>query len=149
LNAARGVLYDGAALLDTAAVFALLDDRDALHQSATQFFKANKTSLVWYAVDITAHESYTRIRYDLSREKAVAAYDLLRAEEVRVVRFGVEDEKSALELLQRFADQTLSFHDALCAAIMRRIGLYKVFTFDSDFWTMGFQVIPGTTASKR
>jgi predicted nucleic acid-binding protein len=35
------------------------------------------------------------------------------------------------------------------AAIMRRIGLYKVFTFDSDFWTMGFQVIPGTTASKR
>jgi len=149
VNAPSRVLYDHAALLDTAAVFALLDERDALHIDATQFFQANKTLLVWYAVDTTAHESYTRVRYDLTREKAFAAYALLRAADVRVIRFDVDDEEQACAILQKYADQTLSFQDALCAAIMRRIGLYKVFTFDSDFWTMGFQVIPGATPARR
>jgi predicted nucleic acid-binding protein len=149
LNAAPRVLYDHAALLDTAAVFALLDERDALHVQATQFFEANRGALAWYAVDTTAHESYTRVRYDLTREKAFAAYALLRATDVRLVRFSVTDEEQAFAILQRYADQVLSFQDALCAAVMRRMGIFKVFTFDSDFWTMGFQVIPGVTPSRR
>jgi predicted nucleic acid-binding protein len=143
------VLFRDAALLDTAAVFAMLDERDTLHDYATQFFQNHRRALTWFAVDTTAHESYTRARYDLSREKAVAAYSLLRAADVRLVRLDADDEERACAILERYADQTLSFQDALCAVIMKRLQIFKVFTFDADFWTLGFEVIPGGTAPRR
>jgi predicted nucleic acid-binding protein len=50
--------------------------------------------------------------------------------------------KDATILFDSAAD---SFHDALCAVTMHRAGIYKVFSFDSDFWTLGFEVMPGRT----
>ena len=143
------VLYRDAALVDTSAVFALFDETDQLHDEARRFFQTNKLGLAWYAIDTTAHESYTRVRYDLSRSKAVNAYSLLRGFCIQVVRHVPDDEEHAWLLLERYAEHALSFQDALCAAVMRRIGVFKVFTFDHDFWTMGFEVIPGLTARRR
>jgi hypothetical protein len=59
----RRVLYRDAALLDTAAVFALFDERDAFHVDATQFFQTNQTTLVWFAVDTTALLRYMHKKY--------------------------------------------------------------------------------------
>ena len=144
------ILYDGAALIDTSAVFMMFDKGDAHHALAKQFFKDNSKALVWYAVDTTAHESYTRVRYDLARRQtAVEAYALLRSAGVRLVRFSPDDEEKACSLLAKYGDHVLSFHDALCAVIMKRIGIFKVFTFDADFSTLGFNVIPGTTVKRR
>ena len=58
-------------------------------------------------------------------------------------RISPGDEKSALAILERFSEHAISFHDALCAAVMRRLGIYRVFTFDKDYWVMGFEVLPG------
>jgi predicted nucleic acid-binding protein len=140
------VLYEAAALIDTAAVVALFDSSDGRHEAARLFFAASECELTWFAVDATSHESYTRIRYNLNHATAAAAFGWLRSDRVRTLRFQPEDEDAALRTLKKYHDHALSFHDALCAAIMLRIGIYKVFTFDRDFWTMGFQVVPGTTA---
>ena len=139
------VVYDGAALLDTAAIYSLFDETDRLHAAAREFFTANLTTTVWFAVNTTSHECYTRIRYDLSHAKALAAFGLLRGVPIKTLPFEDADEANALQILRKYDDQALSFQDALCAAVMKRVGIYKVFTFDADFWTMGFQVIPGTT----
>jgi predicted nucleic acid-binding protein len=45
--------------------------------------------------------------------------------------------------LEKYSDQKISFHDALCAAVMLRIGAYRAFAFDKHFWIMGFEMLPG------
>jgi len=42
-------------------------------------------------------------------------------------------------------DPSEQFHDALCASVMKREGIYRVFTFDKHFWSFGFEVLPGAT----
>jgi predicted nucleic acid-binding protein len=102
--------------------------------------------LAWYAVNATSHESYTRLRYSVSHSKAIAAYEWLHATPVQTLPFGPDDEAAAVGMLRKYHDHSLSFHDALCAAVMLRIGVFKVFTFDSDFSTMGFAVVPGAAS---
>jgi predicted nucleic acid-binding protein len=47
--------------------------------------------------------------------------------------------------LERFKEHGLSFHDALVAAVMKRLGIYRAFAFDRHFWLFGFEVLPGRT----
>lgn len=54
-----------------------------------------------------------------------------------------EDLAKALGLMRKFADQGVSFTDCLSAAMMRRLGLRRVFGFDRHFEAMGFDVWPG------
>lgn len=85
------------------------------------------------------------MRYRSNLDQALACYDYLRGEDMKVLDFVEEDETRSRGLLAQYADQKLSYHDALCAAVMLRIGIGKVFTFDKDFWIFGFQVVPGST----
>jgi predicted nucleic acid-binding protein len=49
------------------------------------------------------------------------------------------------QLLMKYKDQKLSFHDALCVSVMKREGIFRIFTFDKHFWLFGFEVFPGAT----
>ena len=64
------------------------------------------------------------------------------------ITFDEKDEKVAYSDLNRFHEHSLSFHDALLASVMRRLGVYRIFSFDSHFWTFGFEVLPGQTKMK-
>lgn len=134
-------LYRQVSLIDTSAAIAFLDEREAHHKAAKVFFE-NPHNLTWVSVDVTAHEAFTRVRYGGDYLKAIKAFDFLRSMPVRHVTFELDDEKKALEILQKYSDHKLSFHDALCAAVMLRHGIYKIFTFDKDFLILGFQVLP-------
>ena len=74
---------------------------------------------------------------------ALAGYEFIRARDVKVLPFDQDDEDAALRSLRKYADKELSFHDALCAAVMKRNGIFKIVSFDSDFFAFGFEVIPG------
>lgn len=60
-----------------------------------------------------------------------------------LLRFEASDESEALRILDRYVEHSLSFHDALCAATMKRVGIYRIFTFDSDFTILGFETLGG------
>lgn len=137
------VLYDRLALIDTSAVVALFDPSDQFHDEARDLYLA--AELVWYTLNVTAHETFTRIRYDKGLPTALERFDFLRNGRFHVLTFDEDDEKRARHLLERYQDQAVSFHDALCAVAMLRAGIYKIFSFDSDFWALGFEVIPGRT----
>lgn len=131
-------------LIDTSAVIALYDESQTLHTHAHQFFE-NQHHLTWLALNVTSHESFTRLRYDTDLKTAIAGYQFLRSNGVRPLTFTAADEDQARQLIEKYTDKKLSFHDALCAAVMIREGIYMIFTFDSDFWAFGFQVLPGNT----
>ena len=138
-----GTVYDQVALIDTSAVIALFDTKDQFHREAKAFFDA--ANLVWFTLNTTAHETFTRARYDVGLTSALGQYDFLRSDRFRLLAFDDADEQRARNLLGKYRDQSFSFHDALCAAVMLRVGIFKVFSFDRDFWTLGFEVLPGWT----
>lgn len=131
-----------AVLIDTSAIIALNDPKDQYHVSAIDFFKTRIDSVQWVVLNSTKHESFTRARYRLNFDKAISIYDFLSKELIYQVSFKEIDEQKTLNLLRKYKDEKLSFHDALCASIMLRLGLYRVFTFDKDFIVFGFDIFP-------
>ena len=140
-----GIVYDRMIAIDTSAVIALLNPKDQFHDQARQFFKSAE-GLTWLALNVTTHELFTRVRYDDGLLTALTRYDFMRGGDFRLLKFDTNDEISARGLLEKYGDQKLSFHDALCAVVMLREGIFKIFSFDRDFWVLGFEVLPGTTA---
>lgn len=137
--------YDHAALIDSSAVIALLDPKEQFHSEAVRLYSTNR-ELTWAALDVTSHEVFTRIRYDSSITRAREHYDFLRSSYgVQLHRFVPTDEVDALGIAAKYSSRKLSFHDALCAAVMKRLGIVKVFTLDSDFAVLGFVTLPGGT----
>ncbi len=142
----NGIVYGRMIAVDTSAVIALLNPKDQYHDLARQFFEGAR-GLTWLALNVTTHELFTRVRYDEGLLAALTRYDYVRGGDFQLLEFDSNDEKSARELLEKYRDQKLSFHDALCAVVMLREGIFKIFSFDRDFWVLGFEVVPGTTYS--
>ena len=70
-----GTLRSDLALIDTSAVVALFDKHDTQHEKAKLFFA--ESPLAWAAVNLTAHETFTRLRYGAmwpSGSKALTFY---------------------------------------------------------------------------
>lgn len=137
--------YQKAALIDTSAVLALHSPTDRWHSAALAAYAANR-GLTWIVLNETSHETYTRARYDLGFRSAEEQYRFLRERDLTVIAFEAADETKAFDVLSRYHEHPLSFHDALCAAIMIRLGVYRVFAFDKHFTTLGFEVFPARLA---
>ena len=136
-----GILRENVALIDTSAVLALMDGRESLHEKAKVFLE--ESSLDWASVDLTAHETFTRLRSRTDVTKGLEGFDFLRTD-LTIIDFQRGDEVRTRSILEKYADHRISYHDAMCAAVMLRSGIYKIFTFDRDFSILGFQIIPGS-----
>jgi len=139
------LIYANAVVIDTSAAVAIVDENDRMHDIAIESLAEMRQRNVLCAVDVTAHESFTRLRYNRDLLHAEMGYAFLRDSNVSVLEFEFPDEDRAIGLIRKYNDKVLSFHDALCAAVMLRLGLFRVFSFDSDFWSFGFEVSPGQT----
>ena len=139
-----GTLSSSAIFIDSSAIVALKSPTDQFHDFAKNYF--NFAQDVRYVVmNSTTHETYTRLRYDIDFRTALGAYDWLSDVPFYKIPFENKDEEKAREILERYNEHVFSYHDALCAALMLRIGLYRIFSFDKHFWILGFQVEPGIT----
>lgn len=57
-----------------------------------------------------------------------------------------DDEIAALGMLEKYADQRVSFTDCICFVLMKARSVDRVFGFDGDFRSAGFHLVPGTTS---
>lgn len=135
-------VYRNLVLIDTSAVIAL-HDPTAKHHVDIRHAYASAESITWAAIDITSHECFTRVRYKSHFQAALETYSFLCNPAFRRLSIDGSDEKDAIAILQKYQDQKLSFHDALCAVVMKRTGIFRVMTLDRDFSVMGFELVPG------
>ncbi|MEW6078131.1 MAG: PIN domain-containing protein [Thermodesulfobacteriota bacterium] len=142
------VAFENVVLIDTSAAIALKDPNDEHYQDAKFFFESSQ-GLSWVVLNETSHESYTKSRYDFYHEKAIEIYNFLTDDKMIALTFDEKDEEESVKILKKYSQHCISYHDALCAVIMKKAGIYKIFTFDSDFWTLGFQIVPGITKKKK
>lgn len=61
---------------------------------------------------------------------------------MRIVHVTQDDEQRADEIFLKYTDHRISYTDCTSVAVMERLGIDTVFSFDRDFETMGRSRIP-------
>ena len=125
-------------LVDTSAVFALLDRGDANHVAARhtlEQLKARRSEPL--LTNFIVAESHALV---LSRLGVDIARRWLLGNVWTVERVGEDDESKAMAIVGKYVDKTFSYTDATSFAVMERLGLKTVFAFDPRFRQYGFQV---------
>ena len=130
--------------IDTGAFLGRYLKRDEHHEKALKGFvrlaeKGPPAVTSCHVLDetVTLLGRWAGHRFAAERARAMHASRALR-----VVRPTEEDEVEALAEFERFADQKISFTDALSFVLMRRLGIRQAFAFDRHFPMAGFALWP-------
>lgn len=134
-------------LVDTSAVYALLDRRDRCHQAASAALedlrrKRTEPLLTNFIVAECHALALSRLGAEIARQWLLESI-------WPIERVGPQDEARAKTIVVQYLDKTFSYTDATSFAVMERLGLETAFAFDPHFRQYGFQVIGLTTAPER
>ena len=126
-------------LVDTSAVYALLDRDDRCHDAARQALeslrKRRTEPLLTNFIVAECHAlSLSRLGADIARK-------WLLGNIWPVERVNVEDETKARVIIEQYTDKTSSYTDATSFAVMDRLGIKTAFAFDPHFRQYGFLVV--------
>lgn len=130
--------------IDTGAFLARHVARDQHHEAAlAEWARLGRrpgrlcTSNLVLAETVTLLARRAGAAFAASRARAMLASGRLA-----MLRPDLDDEARAVDLLERYADQPLSFTDCVSFALMRRRGVGTAFTFDRHFALAGFKTLP-------
>ena len=126
-------------LVDTSAVYALLDRDDANHRKAVTILRSlPRRGLTPVLSNFIVAESHALL---LSRLGPQVARDWLLKQIWPIEPVTPIDERRAREIIQRYEDKTFSYTDATSFAIMERLGLKDAFAFDIHFRQYGLKLL--------
>ena len=128
--------------VDTSAWYAIVDKDDSDHAAAVTFLSSNIIPLI--TTDAVFSETITLIRYRIGHDAArIFGQKLKESSFVRLVAVTPTDEERAWDIFTKYRDQDFSFADCMSFAVMQRLKVGTVFTFDRHFSVMKFGVVPG------
>ena len=131
-------------LVDTAAFYALVDDRDPNHGRASAAISdlvAADETLLTHEYVVVETMALVQRRLGLGALRRFVD-DLLPIVEVAWVDETLHVE--AREALLAAGRRTVSLVDWTSFLVMRRHGVRRAFTFDPDFGAEGFEVVPAS-----
>ncbi len=123
-------------MVDTSAIYALLDRSDNFHKQAVAILKeiSTKQKIIVITNFIIA-ESHALLANRLGSE---LARTWLKGLCWPVERITEEDERKAREIIFTYFDKSFSYTDATTFAVMERLGITNVLAFDQHFTQYGF-----------
>jgi predicted nucleic acid-binding protein len=130
--------------VDTGAFLARYVKRDQHHTRARAGWRQiEKKDLPCFTTNFVLDEALTvlgrRTSYEFAAERGRHLYG---SRVLTILRPETAEESTAIELLEKFADQRVSFTDCVSFVLMRRQRLTRAFTFDRHFADAGFEVWP-------
>jgi uncharacterized protein len=128
--------------IDTGAFLARYLEKDQYHQKAQRLWKkVSQQGHDCVTSNFVLDECFTllarRASYAFAAERAHAIY---LSDALKIIRPQEEDERQALNLFEKFADQKVSFTDCISFALMKKKNIKKTFSFDQDFQHAGFEL---------
>ena len=131
--------------VDTGAFLARYLGRDENHGAALAGFARLEREHLPAATSIhVLDETITLLgRWAGHAFAAERARAILASRALHILRATEEQEIGAIAEFERFADQKLSFTDALSFVLMRGRGIREAFAFDRHFLLAGFSLWPG------
>jgi uncharacterized protein len=126
--------------VDSSAWYALSDRGDAnyqrAHAVATRLATGRRFLLT---TNFVLAEAHALLLNRVGRAAAWAfALRVVNGDDVALVRVGEDDERRALDIVERYDDKDFSLTDATSFAVMERLGIPEAFTFDRHFRQYGF-----------
>ncbi len=121
--------------LDTSVLYALVDRADRSHGRAREVLERERRLIT---TDHILVESWLLVRRRLGREIAERLWATLRGGAASVEQVGPGDLEVAWTIGEAFPDQDFSIVDRTSFAVMQRLGVHRVATFDSDFAVFRF-----------
>jgi len=128
--------------LDTSFLIALSDEKDKNHKRAKTSLKelVGKGSRFIVGRNIL-NEYLDGVTKRISKEKAIEEMDnILNSKLLLVEPITERDWDKAIVFFKKYNDQQIDLTDCLSFAIMERLELKGVLTFDNDFRIHGFDV---------
>ncbi len=118
--------------------------RDQYHAKATECWdKLTRDNATCFTSSLVLNETFTllarRTTHTFAAERARQLYS---SSILHILRPEVQDDVAAIALLEKYADQRVSFCDCVSFVLMRRLGIPDVFTFDGDFSIAKFNIRP-------
>jgi len=131
--------------IDTAGFIALIWDGDSRHREAATFYRetANRPKVT---TNLVVSETFSRLRYAASHSTAMRFLKIIHAAraagQLQLIWSDEVLERKAETFLEGFADQDLSYVDAVSFAVIKAEGIKDAFTFDRHFYLIGCNVLP-------
>jgi len=116
--------------VDTAAWYAAADGGDRSHDRAKQVLAAGERLVT---SDHVLAETWTLLRYRLGRPAAERFWEGLRSGAAALEVVGAADLEAAWAIGEAFPDQDFSITDRTSFAVMQRLGIERVASFDDHF----------------
>lgn len=116
--------------VDTSAFYAAADAADRSHDRAKAVLGSGERLVT---SDHVLVESWLLLRHRLGRAAADRFWGVLRGGAVSVEAVGPADLEVAWTIGELFADQDVSIVDRTSFALMQRLGVHRVASFDDDF----------------
>jgi len=130
-------------LLDTSALIALSDRRDRNHKRAVEFFREAVRKTRFVLPKHVLVEYIDGVTKRIGKEKAVEELENILNSKLIILEFEKKkDWEKAIEYFKKYNDKKIDLTDCLSFAIMERLKLREVFTFDNDFRIHGFKTVP-------
>ena len=130
------------ALVDSSFLLAMVDRDDKHHPEAVGFLRGlGKVTLL-----VTSHifdEAMTLIKGRLGSEIAIRTGRQLRLSTLfRLIHISEGDDEATWEIFRQYTDKDWSYTDCSCLAVMRKLGITEVLSFDHHFDQMGMVRLP-------
>lgn len=124
--------------LDTSGFYAALNRKDAAHREARRLFsQAREERWSLFTTNFVVAETHALILIRRGRSHAWRFLQSIYAGSINVVRVEEQDERRARSILERYADKDFSYCDAISFAVMERLGISEVVSFDAHFRQYG------------
>ncbi|MDN5348448.1 MAG: hypothetical protein PWP65_2013 [Clostridia bacterium] len=128
-------------MVDTSAIYALIDRSDDCHEKAKYLFKKlSERDVDLMLTNFILAETHALI---LSRLGHELAREWVKNLIWKIERVKEEDEKRAREIIITYKDKSFSYTDATTFAVMERLKLNVVLAFDNHFAQFGWQCFEG------
>lgn len=133
---------DHRAFADTSAFAALANRRDDRHDDAVAISRRlSREHWRLYTTNFVLAETHALLLARLNRIVAAQTLHEIDRSNTTIIRVTVADERRAREIVYRYTDKDFSLTDATSFAVMERLRLRQVYTFDRDFAQFGFQAV--------
>jgi uncharacterized protein len=125
--------------LDTSGIIAAINRRDFYHNRAKEIFhRLSEERCVLVITNYIRLEAHSLL---LQRAGKTLAMQFLNEKSWLVEWVTPEDERKAINLLQKFADKSFSLTDASSFIVMERLRIGEVVSFDRHFSQYGWNVL--------
>ena len=128
--------------IDTGPFLARYVEKDQHHAAATAAWeKLQRSGQRLYTSNFVLDELFTLLaRRTTYRFAAERARNILDSQVIQILRPERKQEREAIELFAKYADQKVSFTDCVSFLLMKEAKIRQAFSFDRHFERAGFQL---------